>query len=129
MARSHLSTQEVNARIAPRGIKLKNHWKGSNQKNTFICSQNHEWLTFVLCVVNNGHGCPHCAGVAPLTAAQVNTSLKNRGIMLVGEWRGAQRKNTFRCVQKHTWSASGNNVLNKNDNCPHCWNERRRKKP
>ena len=56
---------------------------------------------------------------AKLTKEMVNGRIADRGLRLVGQYRGVMTKTTFECSEGHRWSATPNNVTQKSG-CPHC---------
>ncbi len=117
-----LTTQEVNKRLAPRGIQLVNEWQGSGSQNTFKCGQGHTWEVEGTAVVHGGNGCHQCNGGFPnaLSTEQVNKRLEPRGICLAEKWKGAHQRNNFVCSKGHTWTTLGLVVVTDGRGCPHC---------
>ena len=55
-----------------------------------------------------------------LTKEQVNLSIADRGIWLIGEYVNNKTKSEFMCGSGHTWTASVGTVKNTKSGCPHC---------
>ncbi len=71
-----LTTELVNQRLAPRGIKLVGEWRGAMELNVFTCERNHFWQAIGKDPVNQGFGCPCCRkGEASLSEEDVLDAL------------------------------------------------------
>ena len=56
-----------------------------------------------------------------LSVADINASLKDRDLMLVGNYTTIRAKTTFRHLAcGYTWEAFPNNLLNRDGRCPRC---------
>ena len=117
-----LTTEEVGARLAPRGIALLDPYTGSSQRGTFRCANGHEWQA-VINQVLHGYGCRVCSGLVPYTKKSINEKIKDRGIELIGEFSGAGKKADFRCSEGHIWSTVARNPV-KGSGCPECFRTR-----
>ena len=114
-----LTKDIVNARLAERGIELIGEYVNQRTKATFRCAEGHEWNAVPNSVMA-GSGCPHCAGLAPLTKDIVNARLADRGIELIGEFVSVNIKSKFRCGEDHEWATVPTSVLNMGTGCPTC---------
>lgn len=117
--KARLTIEEINEALAPRGITCVVYGGGIKAKSTFQCGYGHEWYVTVDSVKNNGTGCPHCSGKAPLTIEGINEELIPRGISCLVYGGNNKAESTFKCPHGHEWNAKVNNVKNGNG-CPHC---------
>ena len=114
-----LDADTVRDRLDDRGILLLGRYVSSMAKAQFKCSEGHLWETTPASVMR-GSGCPHCyERNQPLSEEVVNTRIADRGITLLGDYKGAHTSTLFECSEGHTWKARPNNILN-GKNCPHC---------
>jgi hypothetical protein len=126
MARK-LTTVTVNTRLKPKGISLIGEYKGSLHKSVFKCVCGHEWVTTPSSVIHTT-GCPKCSdrGQPKLTSEDVNTRLKPKGIVLIGEYKGSLHKSVFKCVCGHEWVTTPSSVIHISG-CPKCSDKSRQK--
>jgi hypothetical protein len=114
----------VNSKLADsnRDVRLLGEYKGAKVKTTFthqICGN--IWSTTPNTVLN-GSGCPKCAKNIPLTVAEVNRRIKNRGLMLVADHITNNRtKTTVRHSCGYEWNTQPA-VLLLGHGCPRCAN-------
>lgn len=113
-----LTIDEVNDQIADRGFVVVGAYLGANTRNTFRCSNSHEWLAFGSSVLR-GSGCPHCAGQARLNAELVNQRIADRQIALIGKYVNKETKTNFQCANGHVWQAYPGHVM-RGSGCPTC---------
>jgi transcription initiation factor IIE alpha subunit len=113
-----LTKEQVNERLNNRGIDQIGDYLGNKIKTDFRCDNGHVWSATPGSVLS-GKGCPHCAGLSPLSKDIVNGRIKDRGIYLIGEYINSHTKTNFQCDCGHIWSSSPNNILGGN-NCPIC---------
>jgi len=116
--RPKLTKEIVNERLADREIRLVGEFTGTLNKSLFTCKKRHTWEAKPGSVTR-GSGCPHCAGLAPLTKEIVNKRIVARGISLVGDFKNVATKTLFGCSQQHTWEAKPGYVM-QGTGCPHC---------
>lgn len=114
-----LSIEDVNSKIASRGITMIDPYINNGTKSKFMCDKRHTWMATPHNILK-GRGCPHCAGKLPLQIEQINEKLSPRGIMMVGPYTNIRTKTKFSCQNGHTWEAMPDNVINKEINCPCC---------
>jgi Zn finger protein HypA/HybF involved in hydrogenase expression len=114
-----LTAEDVNTRLAGRGLSLVGDLSGVLQKATFHCSKGHHWDAIPNNVMR-GSGCPHCAGQAPLSVEAVNDRLSGRGIKLVGPYVNSTTRSIFRCDEDHEWIATPGSVYGAGNGCPTC---------
>lgn len=97
-------------------IRTKQPYKKITDRYDFVCDVcNHEWQTTLNCVVNNGSGCPCCAGLVKLTDADIDNRLvkENRPITRVGSYINATTKIKWQCHKcEGVWEATPDSVLN-----------------
>lgn len=125
---------ELNAPIKPDMISAN-----SNKKFWWRCKflPNHKWMSRPNDRVQQGHGCPYCAGkivsrekslatLFPKIARQwhpeKNGSLKPSDLL-----PGSGRKVWWRCNKnaKHEWLTTPNSRTGNGRGCPHCYRETR----
>lgn len=118
--RALLTTQDVNKRLKPLGIRLVGKWNGKEARNRFVCSKGHKWEAGGGGALN-GTGCPTCynARRKRLTTEEVNQRLVSQGLRLKGKWKGSNHSNTYVCSNSHEWKAKGNGML-LGGGCPQC---------
>jgi len=113
-----LTKEIVNQRLEGRGIRLVGHYDSAMKKTLFQCPEGHEWEARPDNVMND-RGCPHCAGLAPLSKEIVNDRIADRGISLIGDYTTARTKALFRCPEGHEWMAAPSDVM-KGNGCLTC---------
>lgn len=91
-------------------IKVKTHWR---------CPEGHIF-SMRYNSVQQGQGCPYCAGLAPKTAADYHTLAQKRGLEWIGDLPlNIKSKTNWRCNQGHAFQISYNELFN-DRNCPYC---------
>lgn len=119
-----LSTDEVKARLTPRGIYLVNdEYSGdSSHKAEFKCCHGHTWVTTYSSVLG-GHGCPTCKRdndrLAPDT---IRARIKAKGLTLLSEkYQNSAANLLLQCdaYPHHKFSTSLKNVV-ACKGCPYC---------
>lgn len=117
--RTKLTTAQVQ-QCLPKGVYLVGEWQGSKKKNRFCCDNGHTWVSPGGNIIKWKFGCRKCHfPKAKLTEKEVQERLP-KGISLVGEWKGARKKNRFRCDNGHTWCATGTNPIYQKTGCRNC---------
>ena len=102
---------------------------GSHKKAWWKCTKGHEWQASVK-QINNGSGCPYCAGVKVLSGVNdlqtVNPSLakewnyeKNNGLTPTDVMSNSGKKVWWKCDNGHEWSSSIYH-RNRGNGCPYC---------
>ena len=100
-----LNKEIVNERIAPRGIKLVGEYYGASTKAKFRCEKGHEWETTPGNIFT-GTGCPKCCTKRRANAeVRIRGRLRERGIELLGEYKGSKLRCDFQCRHGHQWNA------------------------
>jgi hypothetical protein len=115
-----LEPGEILKRLYERGFILVGEYINTNTHTKFECSNGHQWSARPRYIINEGWGCPHCAGNAKLTKEVIQKRLDGRGIKLLGDKTNANSRVIFECSEGHKWQAQINTVLNKFSGCPHC---------
>lgn len=110
--------EEINTRLAPRGIALTGEFVGTRHKSLFQCSFDHQWTARTGSVLS-GNGCPHCSGKASLTKEVVNDRIHDTGIRLIGEYVDRHTKAEFLCARGHQWKTQPGHVMS-GKGCPYC---------
>ena len=117
--RVRLTKEIVNERLKDKGIRLVGDYTKTHDVAEFECDNGHRWEAMPRGPLNNGNGCPHCAGVAKLSIDAINERLLERGIKLIGPLENTVQKAKFRCSCGFEWVSYVNNVLHKTS-CPKC---------
>lgn len=117
-------TKEIinNERLQNRTVKMIGDYCGITKYNTFKCDIcNHLWITIANCVINNGTNCPKCAGNIKLTKEIVNKRIKDRNIIMLGDYETARILKDFQCGNcKYIWKVSPDQIMNAGTGCPKC---------
>jgi hypothetical protein len=114
-----LTQDIVNQRIKSHGLEMIDEYVSATTKAKFKCSNNHTWLAIPHSVMISDAGCPYCSEKFPWTKERLNEKIKTRNIELFGDYLGANRKTTFKCIYNHTWITKTANILN-GSGCPKC---------
>jgi len=114
-----LTKEEVNNRLAGRGIVLLGGYVNVSTKSLFQCNKGHTWSASPRNVLHGETGCPYCSGNKPLTKEIVNDRLAERGIVMLDEYINQNTKALFQCSEGHSWNSAPTNVLYGNG-CPEC---------
>lgn len=95
----------------PVGVIAKSLWR---------CSQDHQWLGRYS-NIQQGHGCPHCAGHISKTVRDYHILAEDRGFEWIGdELPTSIAANTWwQCSQSHQWKTRYNSIR-QGMNCPYC---------
>jgi hypothetical protein len=113
-----LTKELVNERINDRGIELIGEYITNKTKSQFECIYGHRWLARPGDILK-GIGCPHCAGLSPLSKELVNERINERGIELISDHTNTRTKLEFVCINGHKWMALSRDVM-MGKGCPHC---------
>lgn len=108
----------------PRGIR----WVGdalpkdTQTKTSWQCPQGDVWET-AYNVIQQGHGCQHCAGLAHKTEADYHKVGMPRDIRWTGSIlpKNVMAKTSWQCPQGDTWEAIYDSIR-RGTGCPHCAN-------
>lgn len=98
--------------ILPHTIVKKTRWE---------CSKGHIWFGRFN-DIQNGVGCPFCAGVTRKTEKDYHTLAQSRGFEWVGKRRpvNTKTKTRWRCPAKHVWETTYGVIL-MGGGCPICY--------
>lgn len=85
----------------------------------------YEWSATVSNLVNNGRGCPQCAGQRKWTEEerieQINKLEHVEFVSWVGNYKNCDSKAKVRCtIDGYKWFASVDSLINKGTGCPQC---------
>jgi hypothetical protein len=84
------------------------------------CQYGHQWDA-PYANVQQGSGCPACAGCVPKVAHDYYALAKERDFNWVGQLPGSiEEKTTWECRSEHRWEASYHNVDCRESGCPRC---------
>ena len=103
-----------------RGFKfLSLVFKNTATKYLWKCTKSHEWNA-QYSSISQGIGCPHCAGVTPITKENAHNLAESRGYKFLStEFKGVVNKYRWECSEGHEWNALYNHIKN-GKGCPHC---------
>jgi hypothetical protein len=91
----------------------------SKAKTLWKCMHGHTWRAS-LKSIRRGHGCPHCAGLAPKTPHHYHVLAYERGLEWVGpEVPNVITKTKWRCSHDHVFESPYNRVQ-QGDGCIKC---------
>jgi hypothetical protein len=105
------TTESINDKLKSRGITLISEYSGKvKDKGTFVCTNNHEWVTSVNSVLN-GRGCKKCHGkTIPLTLEIIKERYSKFGYSVDGVYTGHGCNLTFTCSKGHVWKGNSGNT-------------------
>ncbi|ATI16520.1 hypothetical protein kpv79_67 [Klebsiella phage vB_KpnM_KpV79] len=115
-----LTVEVITERLEGRNITLLGYGGSARVKSHWKCRTcEHEWGATVDNVLRD-HGCPQCAGNAPLTTEVVTERLEGRNITLLRYEGSTMEKSQWRCdVCSYEWETSAGSVLS-GRGCPAC---------
>jgi len=88
-------------------------------KTTWQCKNNHQWQARFN-DINNGSGCPRCAGKAKKKPADYHELAKRRGFRWLGpEVPNNRTKTIWQCEKGHKWESRFTNI-DRGQGCPRC---------
>lgn len=118
--RKKLNKEIINKRLGDRGIILVGDYTNSRTKTLFKAKCGHTWETTTDGVLNDGTGCPYCAGRMRLTVQEVDRRFAKRGLRRIGEYVNVDTKTETECLEcGHVWFPSVWNAT-KAGGCPEC---------
>jgi hypothetical protein len=118
---------DFHALAASRGFT----WQGpivptTTDKTGWRCGQGHTWPAHYNSI-QQGSGCPFCAGLAPKTATDYNDLAARRGFTWLGPLvANTKTKTRWQCGSNHTWEAAFHTISG-GSGCPHCYKARPRR--
>ena len=90
--------------------KIKTEWQ---------CQNKHRWMAGFF-TIQQGTGCPYCAGKAPKSVKDYHDLAKKRGFIWMGpEVNKVRIKTMWQCQKGHKWEAAFNGIKTGNG-CPYC---------
>lgn len=112
--------QELQAIAKQRGGEILScSYVHGRVKHLWKCAKGHQWET-TPDNVRSGYWCPHCAGILPLTIAEMNTIAQARnGRCISASYSGNKSKIIWECSSGHQWAAAPIKVKN-GSWCPKC---------
>ena len=94
----------------PMNVETKTGWE---------CSIGHRWEAMYN-KIQQGRGCPYCAGKAQKISTDYHTLAQNRGFKWLGPEVGKVKiKTKWRCSKDHVWAANYNSIQ-QGTGCPFC---------
>ena len=106
------------------GQCLSTAYVNNKAKLRWRCQHGHEWEA-VPSSIKQGHWCPHCTGLAPLTLMQMQVLAREKGGQCFSTaYVNTKAKLRWRCQHGHEWEAVPNSIQ-QGSWCPWC-RERRR---
>lgn len=121
MARAKLTTEEINTRLADRGIKIIGEYTNQRTKTTFSCLSGHTWEATPHSIMHGGKGCGKCSGNQKLTQQEVADYLSQLDLTLISVYKSAKEPIRIRCSSGHEWSSRLDNIK-AGKGCPDCAN-------
>ncbi len=107
---------------SPRGIRWVGDElpKNNHTRTSWQCPQGDVWGAKYN-RIQQGRGCPHCAGKAPKTEADYHKIGVPRGIHWIGDKlpTNVNAKTSWQCSHGHTWDAPQSSIR-KGTGCPDC---------
>jgi len=101
------------------GECLSKEYKNNRTKLKWKCKYNHTWDSIAR-VIQKGHWCPFCAGLAKGTIQQMKSlALLRHGKCLSKKYDGTNSKLKWQCKQGHTWLATPHKIKS-GQWCPVC---------
>lgn len=117
--KKRLTVEDINLRLKDRGITLLSGYTNVNGKALFECPEGHRWETLVLNVLARS-GCRECCTNVLLTKEIVNERLKEKGVWIVGEYKGINKKTEMQCNEGHIWIGRPAEALAGAKGCAKC---------
>jgi hypothetical protein len=118
--------EQINGLANTSFVKWHGEYRGSLSRVICRCSvDGFEWSVNINNLLNNGRGCPHCAGKRRWTAEerieQINELSNISFIRWVGEYKNANSKAVCRCsIDGFQWPAKISSLINMGSGCPKC---------
>jgi very-short-patch-repair endonuclease len=115
-----IKPDDYHALAAERGFRwLGPEVPGVVVKTVWQCENGHRWEAH-FSSIQNGSGCPFCAGLAPKTLDDYHSLAEERGFEWLGpEVPNIQSKTIWRCQNGHQWEAHYNSI-HQGSGCPVC---------
>lgn len=119
---------EIREKAISRGyILISDEYRGANVKHRWKCREGHEWEAIPRKILNEGTGCPRCAG-QDKTIDDIRALAKERGVhCLSTEYAGQHGHLKWECAQGHQFEMTPRYAYDREgDLCPVCRDEKRR---
>jgi hypothetical protein len=106
---------------------LSNEFENTKTKYLWGCSHGHEWISKYN-DIDQGYGCPDCAGLKPKTMQDVHDLAEMRGFKFLStEYKNANSNYLWSCNKGHKWISSYSNI-HSGSGCPFCSDKTRGEK-
>ena len=108
-------------------IFLSLEFKNTHTKHLWGCKKGHEWSVSYNSI-QQGSGCPHCAGTARKTIQDAHNLAQSKGYKFLSlEFKNTQTKHKWGCGQGHEWMALYSEIQ-RGSGCPECSDKNRGEK-
>ncbi len=120
VGRARKSIDDAHLLAKERGFEfLSQAFAGTGRKYRWRCPKGHEWEA-QYSSIQQGRGCPHCAGNIGKSIEDAYALAKERGFEFLSQgFAGTGRKYRWRCARGHEWEAQYNNIQ-QGTRCPYC---------
>lgn len=118
--------EQINGLSNTSFVRWDGEYRGSHSRIICRCNvDGFEWSVNINNLLNNGRGCPHCAGKRRWTAAeriaQINALPTIEFVRWVGGYKNANSKAVCRCtIDGFEWPAKITSLINIGSGCPEC---------
>ena len=120
---ARLTNEEIDNRVATRNIVRLDDYINMHTKIRWECSIcGSVWSAQPRSLLNcKKSGCANCAGNKKGTTEQYSLELKNRNILVIGEYINSKSKILHSCTTcEATWEATPDDIKNGKTGCPDC---------
>lgn len=94
--------------------------KRNSAKTWWLCSEGHEWESDYS-HIQQGKGCPVCAGNQPITSEEYQKAAEESGIIWLGPAvSNTHTKTRWQCQEGHIWEAVYLSIKHQGSGCPKC---------
>ena len=120
-----LNNEDVDKRLIDRDIKRLGEYVNTYvaiELQCLVVNCKYIWKT-CLRDIFAGHGCPKCAGKAPLDNITIDVYLLNKNIKRLGDSINNRTPISFQCLVencKYIWKTTPGSLLNNKSGCPSC---------
>ena len=117
---SKKTVEDMQRIAAERGGKfLSQRYINSSSRHEWQCREGHRWQA-TPSSITQGSWCPHCAGLAKKTYADMVALAESRGgKFLSPQYINQQARHRWECAEGHQWFATPNSIHN-GTWCPEC---------
>lgn len=118
--------EQINSLESIEFVSWFDDYKNNNSKANVRCEiDGFEWSATVNSLVNDGNGCPQCAGLRRWTSEerieQINKLENIEFVSWVNVYKGVSSKANVRCSKDgFVWESTINNIVNNGHGCPRC---------